>query len=87
MIPEVQNVFAKRSFKTKHISYSGRFGGLSDKENAIVLAYLEIKTYLVKFCEVLRFLPLFIRQDPCANLTSSIKSSLLPGGRGGVYYY
>lgn len=87
VIPDVQNVFIKKLFKTKQISCSNRFVGLSDQKTAIVSAYLEIKKYPMKFCQALRFLPVFILQDPHAKLTSAIKSSLTPGGRGIVYYY
>lgn len=63
--------------KKKQISYSDRFIGLSGQENAIVLVYLKFKKYLMKFCKVLRFLLPLILQDSHANLTSSIKSSVI----------
>ena len=42
-------VFTNRLFKAKQISYSDRFIGFWDMENAIVLAYLYINMDLMKF--------------------------------------
>lgn len=49
VIPEIQNVFTKKLFKTKQISYSDRCAGFSDQETAIILVYLKIKMYLMEF--------------------------------------
>lgn len=38
VVPEVQNVYTKKLFKTKQILYSDRCTGFSDQENAVILA-------------------------------------------------
>lgn len=64
VIPEVQNGFTNRLFKNKQISYSDRFVGFSDKENTIVLTYLDINMYLMKFFKALGFLLLIYPSRP-----------------------
>lgn len=73
--------------KKKRISYSDRFIRLLGQEKAIGLVYMKFQKYLVKFCKSLRFLLPLILQDSHTNLTSSRKSSVIPGGEGVVYYY